>query len=779
MVHQSSRWLAGLCLLVVVASGAPTALAQEEFSGRISAEEYARLHEDAKDQEADAKAAFVARARTLGYSEAEIERALQPAMVRRGHFEVTLEDGTTVRFPWFRTGFAENAIANTDKEILRDAEGRAVRSETNKGGVRLHKGVFAAEVYALALKMDAKLAITGDAADGQSFRGAKGGIGTGRVVRAGSRYGLALGDYVDPAAREVDRAAIMRGFARGYLESGGRVGLGYDIHAGDVNTKAAEMRVLSAAYEGPGRPSAGVSGKDLLLLENGAVNPRGGIGYRATSTGEGVWMAARLAAESEKLDLDRATVGAQGWGEVGRAFGLAALRDGARLIALQELWRVGDKMEPGLLVHPKGARATAAEVREWIGQVEELRKSGADLRTFEGGRLFEHFRRGAEVSSVKLDIVGYNAMGGALNERTVPELARSGTTAGRRKIVVEGANLAETAAGARALDRLSRRILTVPGELANLGGVHVSNLEGIQNTWLTEVSDAEARRSLEATMRSGWDRARALARERGVTERVAIELLAVEEAMRRSLQRENATRNSLEARVVSPEALARGRPTRAPVTGMADRLRGGTAEAPGDRGAAPERAAGVGAHPLAAEVASAGIGEFVRAAFPASHPLARSGELTVEVVRSNEAGVEAPPTAGSLRLRVSTRTLDLLTDASLDLDAAEARRFRARALLLLSLEAADRATSMDLDFEGAVRRSGVFGEAGLAEAEVSRLRSRLGRVGLELSPEVARRLEAGRSLRRGSGLLPEDHARENLRRIRERARVERRARGAR
>lgn len=778
MVHQSSRWLAGLCLLVVVASGAPTALAQEEFSGRISAEEYARLHEEAKDQESDAKAAFVARARTLGYSEAEIERALQPAMVRRGHLDVTLEDGTTVRFPWFRTGFAENSIANTDKEILRDAEGRAIRSETNKGGVRLHKGVFAEEVYALALKMDAKLAITGDAADGQSFRGAKGGIGTGRVVRAGSRYGLAVGDFVDPAAREVDRAAIMRGFARGYLESGGRVGLGYDIHAGDVNTKAAEMRVLSDAYERPGRPSAGVSGKDVLLLENGEVNPRGGIGYRATSTGEGVWMAARLAAETEKLDLDRATVGAQGWGEVGRAFGLAAVRDGAKLIAIQELWKVGGEMVPGLLVHPKGERATAAEVREWLGQVEELRRSGGDLRSFEGGRLHEHFRRGLEVSSVKLDIVGYNAMGGSLNERTVPELARSGTTAGRRKIVVEGANLAETAAGAEALDRLSRRIVTIPGDLANLGGVHVSNLEGIQNSWLTEVSDEAARRSLEETMRSGWDRARALARERGVSERVAIELLAVEEAMRRSLQRENATRNSLEARVVSPEALARGR-TRAPVEGMTHRLRGGIVESPGDRGVAPERAAGVGAHALAAEVASAGIGELVRAAFPASHPLARSGELTVEVVRSNEAGVEAPPTAGSLRLRVSTRTLDLLADASLDLDDAEARSFRARALLLLSLEAADRATSMDLDLEGAIRRSGVFGDAGLSEVEVSRLRSRLGRVGLDLSPEVARRLEAGRSSRRGSGLLPEDHARENLRRIRERARGGRRARGAR
>src|SRR5690606_24022921 len=116
-----------------------------------------------------------------------------------------------------------------------------------------------------------------------------------------------------------------------------------------------------------------------------------------------------------------------------------------------------------------------------------------------------------DASEVRADIVGLNALGSVLNERTVPGYVRSGTHQGKRKILVEGANLAETTEGAALADRNARALLVVPGDLANLGGVHVSNLEAVQNLYGEIVTDGTARRSLGKTMRAGWRRATAIA----------------------------------------------------------------------------------------------------------------------------------------------------------------------------------------------------------------------------------------------------------------------------
>jgi glutamate dehydrogenase len=507
---------------------------------------------EARQQKLDAQAMVQRQATLLGYSKAQIDTALQPAMVRSGSLRVTLGDGTAVEFPWYRTGFAENRLANTSKIITRDATGKPVRQETNKGGVRLHYGVFADEVYALALKMDTKLATSRDAIGGNAFRGAKGGIGAGRVVKVGTRYQAKIGDVVDPAAPVFDRAEIMRAFASSFRAAGGDVGAGLDIQAGDVNTKAPEMKVLAEAYGSPDRPSAGVSGKAVVKRADGSIDPSGGIEYRAISTGEGVWMSTRLAAKRVGLKIRGATVVAQGWGEVGRAFGLAALRDGARVVAIQEIWNVGGQKVAGVLLNP-AASPKPGQTAKWIAEVEALRASGQDLQTYQGGRLAKQFRAGMDASQVRADVVGVNALGSVLTDKTVPAYLASGTHQGKRKILAEGANLAETAAGARLLDRHQTKLLTIAGDLANLGGVHVSDLEAVQNVFGQAVSSLKARRSLQGTMRSGWNRAMKIAADKGVSERQAIELAAVDGMMQRSLQLQGAPRASLERRVISPD----------------------------------------------------------------------------------------------------------------------------------------------------------------------------------------------------------------------------------
>jgi len=535
--------------------GASAVARGEPLPGLLSRAEWKASGRDAVKQKEDAQAAIRRNAKLLGYTPEQIDRALQPTMVLEGTFITRLDDGTEIEFPWFRTGFAENRLANTGKPIARDASGAAVHSETNKGGIRVEKGVFAEEVYALALKMDSKLGTSGDAFDGQSVRGAKGGIGAGRVVKLGNRYKAKLNDRVDPASPVIDRPALMRQFAASFRAAGGDVGPGLDIQAGDVNTKAPEMKALAEAYGSPEHPSSGVSGKALRRRADGSIDPDGGIEYRAVSTGEGVWISARLAARRARVKVRGATVVAQGWGEVGRAFGMAAVKDGARVIAIQNLWKVDGKQVPGTLFHPLGEKAKPAQVKAWLADVDAFIASGQDIGSFEGGRLAGMFRPGVDAADVRADIVGVNALGGVLTEKTIPRYVDSGThQKGVRKILVEGANLAESAGGAKKIDAAKDTLLVVPGDLANLGGVHVSNLEGVQNLHQTEVSSEAARRSLSSTMRSGWRRAMSIADDRKLSERAAIELAAVDAMMKRSLQLSDAPRSSLEVRVLPKSA---------------------------------------------------------------------------------------------------------------------------------------------------------------------------------------------------------------------------------
>ncbi len=526
----------------------------EPLPGLLDPADVAAARRDAAAQKRDAQAAIRRNAKLLGYTGEQIDAALRPTMELSGTFVTTLDDGTEIEFPWYRTGFAENRLANTSKPIERDASGAPLRSETNKGGIRLHMGVFAEEVYALALKMDSKLATSGDAFDGMSARGAKGGIGAGRVIKVGSRYKAKVGDHVDPASPVFDRPALMRQFARSFRTAGGDVGPGLDIQAGDVNTKAPEMKALAEAYGSSEHPSSGVSGKALRRRGDGSIDPDGGIEYRAVSTGEGVWMSARLAARRAGLKLRGSTVVAQGWGEVGRAFGMAAVKDGARVIAIQNLWKVDGKQVAGTLFHPLGDKAKPAQVKAWLADVDAFIASGQDIGSFQGGRLAGSFKPGVDAADVRADIVGVNALGGVLTEKTVPRYVDSGTHQGKRKVLVEGANLAESAGGARKIDGARKTLLVVPGDLANLGGVHVSNLEGVQNLYQKEVSSEAARHSLQSTMRSGWRRAMAIADGRKLSERAAIELAAVDAMMKRSLQMSDAPRSSLEVRVLPKTA---------------------------------------------------------------------------------------------------------------------------------------------------------------------------------------------------------------------------------
>jgi glutamate dehydrogenase/leucine dehydrogenase len=536
----------------------------------LSGQHVSELKAEAQQQLKDAQKVHRGDAKTLGYTKAEIRHGETPSMIRKGEFEVKLKDGTRIAFPWYRVGFAENAYANNGKAM----KGGANAAETNKGGIRIHQGVFLPEVEALALKMDRKLRLSGDALAGHAVRGAKGGVGPGRVLAVGSKYKATLtkGDHIDPASKGINRKQLMRRFATAYLKSGGQVGIGSDIQAGDVNTKQPEMMALAKQYaklSGSKIPSIGVSGKELVHNSTtGKVSAKGGIQYRSVSTGEGVAMAAQHAAKSAGLNLKGATVVSQGWGEVGKAFGMALVRGQAKVIAIEERWLINGKTLTGTLEHPKGAKATHAESVKWLGQIQEFRqqwaahmgdpkKAAPNLKTFQGGELMKGFTKGKSVFTVKADIVGVNALGGTVTQKAVGDLLKSGTSKGKAKVYVEGANLAATSRGAAALDRAKSKIIAVPGDLANLGGVHVSNIEALQNSTGRVVSNEAARSSLNNVIAKAWTEAGTLAKKHNISIRAGVELLATSRMMKTTLQKSDATKIDLKSQIFAKKLPSR------------------------------------------------------------------------------------------------------------------------------------------------------------------------------------------------------------------------------
>lgn len=591
----------GAVLAVLAALWTAPALA-EPVPGLVSTDQYEKSLREAHQQRVDVQNAIERVARDLPdpYSEAELKQALTPNMILRGAFDYRLEDGTTVRFPWYRVGFANNELANNEA----GNPDRTAR-ETNKGGLRFHWGVHFDEVYALAARMDTKLAVGGDSLPPPSrglrgiwtkirelvtgsrpsdaIRGAKGGVGAGEVIAVGDRYRgkLTEGDRIAPSSPLFDGPTMIDKLAKAYVEAGGAVGLAHDVQAGDMNTNHL-MAALRESYEQLGQPEAGVSGKPPREID-GRRDPSGGIGYRAISTGEGVWMAAKLALERESKRAGRfetsiwqralgaiglrrepdvakgATVVAQGWGAVGRAFGEAARRDGALVIGIQELWTLGGKKTPGLLRFPDEAPRTPEMVNKWLDAATALRERSDKTRerglpSEEIGeakvqlgdrtyRLADYFIAGQDASEIKADIVGVNAIGNVLTEKTVPVYADTGTHRGLRKVIVEGANLAETEKGTRLIDARTDKLIVVPGDLANRGGVTMSDIELAMNAYKRPISDTVARAALEKMMRQDWKRGMKIADREGLSERKAIERMGAEGMLRRALGRKTQRRN--------------------------------------------------------------------------------------------------------------------------------------------------------------------------------------------------------------------------------------------
>ncbi len=286
-----------------------------------------------------------------------------------------------------------------------------------KGGLRLHPSVRLTEIRALAQLMTWKAALIDI-----PFGGAKGGIS------------------VDP--RQLSSEALEVLIKRFVQKMAPVLGAHQDIMAPDVGTNPEVMAWILEEYgKAHGYTPGVVTGKPLAL---------GGSPGRLEATGRGVaYLAARVAADTA-LDLSRAQIVVQGFGNVGQHAALALSRLGGRIIALSDS-RGGVYCETGI-------------------DIEAALRHREENNTLSGLTGTEPISN-AELLELRCDILVPAALEAVINCDNVDSIQAG--------MVVEAANMPVTHLADQILSE--RGVKVVPDILANAGGVLVSYYEWVQN----------------------------------------------------------------------------------------------------------------------------------------------------------------------------------------------------------------------------------------------------------------------------------------------------------
>ena len=360
-----------------------------------------------------------------------------------------------------------------DNGTVAHFEGYRVQHNTSrgpgKGGVRFHQDVTLSEVMALSAWMSIK-----NAAVNVPYGGAKGGI------------------RVDP--RTLSRAELERVTRRYTSEIGLIIGPTKDIPAPDVNTNDQVMAWMMDTYSmNVGETATGVvTGKPVDL---------GGSLGRREATGRGVFTVGVEAARRIGLDVSKARIAVQGFGNVGGVAGKLFAEAGARVVAVQDhggtLYREAGLDVPALLAHVAANGSVAG---------------------------FPH----ADVISndtfweVDCDILIPAALEQQITENNADRI--------RARMIIEGANGPTTPAADDILR--DRGVLVLPDVIANAGGVTVSYFEWVQDFSSFFWSEEEINERLIRIMRSAFDTVWHVAEEHGVSLRTATYIVACHRILR-------------------------------------------------------------------------------------------------------------------------------------------------------------------------------------------------------------------------------------------------------
>lgn len=297
-----------------------------------------------------------------------------------------------------------------------------------KGGIRMTPDVSEGEVWRLARTMTWKNALADI-----PFGGAKAGI----VWEGGSDE--LKKQYIQSFAR-----AIKLFTPKKY------------IAGPDVNTGEQEMQWFVEETgnwrSATGKPAKycmkpfGKKGEQPRSTSGARLRGKCGIPHEFGSTGFGVAHAAKIAAEIKNIDIRKATVAIEGFGNVGR-FAFKYLHEmGAAIIAVAD--------SGGTIYNLHGLK------RQKLIQLKQIKKS---VTEYPNGKICTHDK----IFGLSVDILIPAAVTDVINDKNKNRI--------RAKIIVEGANIPMKESIEKELFR--RGILIVPDFVANAGGVISSYAE--------------------------------------------------------------------------------------------------------------------------------------------------------------------------------------------------------------------------------------------------------------------------------------------------------------
>ena len=354
-----------------------------------------------------------------------------------------------------------------DDGTIAHFEGYRVQHNTSrgpgKGGVRFHQNVTLSEVMALSAWMSIK-----NAAVNVPYGGAKGGI------------------RVDP--RQLSIGELERITRRYTSEIGIIIGPTKDIPAPDVNTNEQIMAWMMDTYSmNEGATASGVvTGKPIAL---------GGSLGRREATGRGVFTVGQEAAQHIGLDVSKAKIAVQGFGNVGGIAAKLFAQAGATVVAVQD---------HGGTVY----KAAGLDVPALLRHVSEH----GSVKGFTPAETLPD----AQFWGVDCDILIPAALEQQITAANAQQI--------KARMVIEGANGPTTP---EADDILHERgILVVPDVIANAGGVTVSYFEWVQDFssffWSEDEINARLVRIMQEAFAGIWQ----VAQEHKVSLRTATFIVA-------------------------------------------------------------------------------------------------------------------------------------------------------------------------------------------------------------------------------------------------------------
>ncbi len=281
-----------------------------------------------------------------------------------------------------------------------------------KGGTRMTPGVTSEEVFRLARTMTLKNAL----AD-LPFGGAKSGI------------------VADPRKITPEKkAAIVEAFAEALKV----VSPEQYVSAPDINMGEKEMQI----YAETNGSMKSVTGKPASM---------GGLPHELGSTGYGVFLAAKVAAEFAGIDLTKSKIAIEGFGNVGSFVAKFLHKEGATIHAVSDI--------NGAIYNEKGL--------DYEKLVKVSEETGTIYRYGDAKKMYDR-----ELFELPVDVLITAAVPNVIKSDNVNKV--------KAKLLVEGSNIPMKTHIERVLHE--RNVLVVPDFVANAGGVISSYVEYIGGT---------------------------------------------------------------------------------------------------------------------------------------------------------------------------------------------------------------------------------------------------------------------------------------------------------